>query len=599
MRTHCANESQRSKPINTSCSFIRCSGNGVCTPNKFPRRPYTHTVEPCALEDNGASCKCACFPPWIGSRCNRRIPFRCLRNCGGTTSGRCLTDTGVCLCEAGFEGIDCHLAGAAMASTDSVSRVRKIIAVQQPRPLMPRIYVYDRPLPEDYFAWGTRDLLETQQQQQKLLRQQPEPRKQQPRHQGLGSSPLASHWPSYPDRIYQAGDAFFHLLLRDREHRTYDPLSADLFLLPLERVFIQNTYDVRVSVLIRHWIERWLIGQRMAKGPLDRHIWIISTDQCGAGGSPLAMDAFRKWFVPYGGVVLCHYALPHRLRSLLGGHGQANRSLVLAPGSPLDALAAVAPSAAVSSAKDEDGGGGGGDGELRWTQPSLVAQSRRAWGLGDGNSCCDRQAKLLFWGSVRLRRGERDVGACVAHPAAGSPFCSRLYSRGVRQVMWMLYANHSFADFRSSEEPSLARSDAKSGRGEHGERLGYYETLLRTEYCLVATGSGFGVRLIDYLASGCIPVIVNSSVWYPYEQPGGSTELRYEDFAHVFPLERAAEVVDVLQAESDAERGRRRSMMRRFYRRFLWDEGQGTAYQTTLEALGQVARDHATQGTRV
>ena len=123
-------------------------------------------------------------------------------------------------------------------------------------------------------------------------------------------------------------------------------------------------------------------------------------------------------------------------------------------------------------------------------------------------------------------------------------------------------------------------------------RVTYREALLSTEYCLVATGNGFGVRLIDYMASGCIPVMLSSGVWYPYEQPSeGGARVRYQDFAHVFPMEEAHTVVDMLQAESDGERARRRAAMREHYRKFLWDEQHGTAYEQTMKALAQAAAD--------
>ena len=126
-------------------------------------------------------------------------------------------------------------------------------------------------------------------------------------------------------------------------------------------------------------------------------------------------------------------------------------------------------------------------------------------------------------------------------------------------------------------------------------RVTYREALLSTEYCLVATGNGFGVRLIDYMASGCIPVILSSGVWYPFEGMPSSardaSRLRYHTFAHVFPLEEAHKVVEVLQAQSDDQRARRRAAMREQHRKFLWDEDHGEAYEQTMKALAQVAAE--------
>lgn len=85
------------------------------------------------------------------------------------------------------------------------------------------------------------------------------------------------------------------------------------------------------------------------------------------------------------------------------------------------------------------------------------------------------------------------------------------------------------------------------------------------------------------MASGCIPVILNNSVLYPYEQPAGIVP--YADFAHVFPFDQAHVVVSVLQAESEAERRRRRRVQRLHYRKFLWDEEHGDAFEWTLRAI--------------
>ena len=446
----------------------------------------------------------------------------------------------------------------------------------------PRIYIYDRPLPEDHFVWRQRDLMADN----KRLKN--------------ATTSAGRRWPVYPDLIYQAGDAFLQRLLRDPTHRTTSSAEADLFLLPLERVFIQNTYDLRVSHLIQHWIESWLIGQGRAQGPLHKHVWLISTDQCAAGSSRLAFLAFKRWFQRYGGVVLCHYAVAEGLAPLLQGAYRRNHSVVLMPGSPLRG--------GLRAPSSDDG---------PWLQPALVAQAQRAYGPSSAPPP-RRRNKLLFWGGVRLHRAPPETRACLRRPSIATSACGFLYSRGVRQVMWSLFANHSFADFRS-EEPSFAKTLAKQEQQRlrqqrqeqhhvsNGDAVAsfetnpssdampqdYYEALLRTDYCLVATGNGFGVRLIDYMASGCIPVIINNSVWYPYEQPTGAAALLqpggYDTFAHLFTLDAAHTVVDRLRAESDSERSRRRKSMKRHFRKFIWDEEHGQAYQTTLQALARAA----------
>ena len=86
----------------------------------------------------------------------------------------------------------------------------------------------------------------------------------------------------------------------------------------------------------------------------------------------------------------------------------------------------------------------------------------------------ERRLKLLFWGSVRLARAPEQTRRCVAAPKVRNPECEGLYSRGLRQVLWSLFANHSFADFRS-ELPSLAAQ-----RKPPEKKLTYYQALLST-----------------------------------------------------------------------------------------------------------------------
>lgn len=134
----------------------------------------------------------------------------------------------------------------------------------------------------------------------------------------------------------------------------------------------------------------------------------------------------------------------------------------------------------------------------------------------------------------------------------------------------------SFVDFRS-ELPSIA-SLGKT-------KQSYKEALLTSAYCLCAPGNGFGVRLIDYMVSGCIPVIVNNSLWYPFEEV-----LPYRHFAHVFSLGEAHTVVSTLRAESESARQHRRVIMRSSYRKLLWDESHGAAYETTMRLLAQIVQ---------
>ena len=446
-------------------------------------------------------------------------------------------------------GIDCHRAhGHGPQRSESVKHGRwrgggssSSSSSSSDSEVRPRIYVYDRPPPEDYSSLIGEDFVHEQGSRGRRR---------------VNESGVGARWVTANDPIYAAGDAFFMRLLRDEEHRTLNPLHADLYFLPLERVLVQNTHDLVASELIDHWIDKWL--EAHAQGPLDRHVWVISTDTCAASGSEAALEHLTSWLARHGGIIMCHYGLPHRLMPLMSGE-RARGSFVLTPGAPKSTLY-------------------GSDVDV-WTQDRLVKQMHRAWHEVPGLHR-KRRPQLLFWGSVRWHQclGSAACQGCLRNPATRSASCDGLYSRGIRQVMWSRWANNSFANFRTEVSPR-AKGAAASQNDE------YYAAMLNTEYCLAAPGNGFGVRMIDYVVSGCIPVIVNNSLWFPWEQP---LMVRYAEFAHVFALEQVDEVVPVLRAASGVDRVRRRVAMQRHVAKFLWDEVHGAAYETTMEALVQL-----------
>lgn len=122
-----------------------------------------------------------------------------------------------------------------------------------------------------------------------------------------------------------------------------------------------------------------------------------------------------------------------------------------------------------------------GSDATRWTQRGAVEAAWHAY--GGRRIERPRRKMLLFWGSVRMNHAPAEVRRCLSAPRTLSPPCERLYSRGIRQLMWSLYANDSFCDFRS-ELPSIA------GARKGVAATSYREGLLTTEYCLDSPGNG-------------------------------------------------------------------------------------------------------------
>lgn len=313
---------------------------------------------------------------------------RCLRDCN--SHGRCLS--GVCACDDGYAGIDCH---SSEDQPPTHTHRGPAVAVNPRRRPTPRIYIYDRPPPEDWAIWQSADVLAD-------------------RRGSAGGLQQPSRWPMATDSIYQAADAFLSRLLRDPEHREYNASAADLYLVPLERAFVRNTYEILASEVIENWLN-WLHGAAQLRGPTHRHVWLVSTDCCAAFSSLLGAETLARWMRPHGGIVVCHYALPHRVARLT--NGTRGRFIILPGSSPLAGMS--------------------GSDVTAWTQPGAVTQAFKAWQNAPAQS---RRLQLLFWGSVRMKHGSA-TNACLKAPRVLNPGCEELYSRGVRQVMWHLFAN--------------------------------------------------------------------------------------------------------------------------------------------------------------
>ena len=111
--------------------------------------------------------------------------------------------------------------------------------------------------------------------------------------------------------------------------------------------------------------------------------------------------------------------------------------------------------------------------------------------------------------------------------------------------------------------------------------VSYHQELLQAQFCLTAPGMGFGVRLIDYVAAGCVPVVVRpGGLALPFEP-----DLDYDAFAVSVPFRELRTLPDTLAAMSDAAIRAKRERLRAVHRAFLWDEGYGRAYEMTKAML--------------
>ena len=136
-----------------------------------------------------------------------------------------------------------------------------------------------------------------------------------------------------------------------------------------------------------------------------------------------------------------------------------------------------------------------------------------------------------------------------------------------------------------------------AGRAMSGGTAAYHQALQSVQFCLVAPGNGFDTRLVDYMACGCIPVIIHAGlgvrVLQPYEP-----ELDYEAFAVTLPFESIPELPAILERLPEDALRTKRERLREVHRMFLWDYLHGGAFEAVAEALLKRSREGTASPSR-
>ena len=186
-----------------------------------------------------------------------------------------------------------------------------------------------------------------------------------------------------------------------------------------------------------------------------------------------------------------------------------------------------------------------------------------------------RRRALFFRGSSRE---QADSTICylpnrslmLGGAAAVARRCGGVYSLGIRQAVRRELAHLPIVDF-----------------GRPGARFAstaaYHRALRGVQWCLTAPGYGFGARIVDYVACGCIPVVVRAEqprVLLPYEP-----ELDYRSFAVIVDFADVPRLPALLEAMDERKLYAKRERLREIHRAFLWDDHYGTAYEAVRDAV--------------
>mmetsp|Transcript_66343 Transcript_66343/g.209707 ORF Transcript_66343/g.209707 Transcript_66343/m.209707 type:complete len:649 (-) Transcript_66343:441-2387(-) len=120
---------------------------------------------------------------------------------------------------------------------------------------------------------------------------------------------------------------------------------------------------------------------------------------------------------------------------------------------------------------------------------------------------------------------------------------------------------------------------------EVAERLpNAMQSMMQSKYCGVFTGHGWGIRIVQVSANGCIPVVIQDWVTQPLEEvvPFWSFALRFS----------RQQIKDLPRLLGEIPESRLRSMQMqqfRYHQVFSWDADTGKAYEYTLQLLRRKA----------
>ncbi|EFJ41257.1 acetylglucosaminyltransferase [Volvox carteri f. nagariensis] len=144
------------------------------------------------------------------------------------------------------------------------------------------------------------------------------------------------------------------------------------------------------------------------------------------------------------------------------------------------------------------------------------------------------------------------------------------YSGGVRQAIKGLL---------SSLTPKPEDVEFFEGRVHN-----YKELLQSSKFCIAPYGFGWGLRLIQAIEYGCIPLIIQDHVYQPFERP--KDFLPYEEFSVRMGLVDIPYMIELLRSYTEAQLAQLRLGMAKYYQAFIWNrEYGGLAYEWTLAGL--------------
>ena len=116
----------------------------------------------------------------------------------------------------------------------------------------------------------------------------------------------------------------------------------------------------------------------------------------------------------------------------------------------------------------------------------------------------------------------------------------------------------------------------------NGHLPNYFKEIQNSVFCFDAPGFGFSVRILDYMANGCIPVIISQDMVWPFEW-----NIDYSHFSLRFAKSEIPTIASRLRSLSKREVFKLQHGVNIHHKKFLWDANYGEAYKTTIHILKQ------------
>eukprot|EP00899_Mesostigma_viride_P010786 jgi/Mesvir1/19709/Mv09969-RA.2 len=366
--------------------------------------------------------------------------------------------------------------------------------------------------------------------------------------------------------LYDAATYFLSRLLRDAGRLTRDPGEAHLFYAPL-RAYPISGNGMEVSRHIRD-----VLSVIRDMGYFDRsggrdHVWWVQQD----------IGACKVTHLVRPGIIVGHYGRLDAWNEA-GNHG-AHHPPCVDPGKDL-VVPAIAPASTVWG-----GGVMNVAGSVTYLQDKATAQAQAVF--RDGWQHADRPTFLFFSGGNRPL-----VNPECADPGNDSATCRDMeYAMGIRAAIFAWFG-----------ENARGMGDVQISAQYANEQ--YYPKLRSSKFCLDVPGFGFSVRILDYVASGCIPVIVRDDILWPYESysyggdersnwqqesPQGEWDdlprVHYPEFAVAFRKKDIPTMLAALRNMTVKRVYDLQAGVQRVHKAFLWDHEYGLAYNYTLYGL--------------